>query len=132
MPRKRDTPQNTAKRNFLGPKKRSGSGRTGRDPARTPAQQDDYAAALKLGRSALGKSVQRAIEALDAVKPLYLKDGEGFAPMEDVPDHAIRMRAADYFADRFGIPKKVETGGDDPFAAMMAAVAMALKESAND
>lgn len=117
------------KRNHLGAKVR---GRPGRDPKPTPAQQDDHAAALKLGRSTLGLAVKRAREALDAVKPLYLKDEQGFAPTEDVPDHAIRLKAADFFADRFGLPKKVEADSSDPFAAMMLAVASALKETTPD
>lgn len=67
-------------------------------------------------------------EAMEAMKPLYLKDGEGFAPVEDVPDHAIRLRAAHDVLDRAGVPRKVEAVSDDPDKALAAALASALRD----
>lgn len=85
------------------------------------------ALARKLGRSALGRSVQVLLDAMEATKPIYMKadDGEGntaFIPGPEVPDHAIRIRAAAELQDRFGLPRKVETDGTDAFAAFLVAV----------
>ena len=118
------------KRNHLGPKVR---GRKAHDPKPTPAEQDSHALALKLGRSALGKAVKRHIEGLDAVKPIYMKadDGEGgsaYIPGESVPDHAIRLKAADAICDRFGLPKRTDIGGDNPTAVLLAALMAAAKD----
>lgn len=117
------------KRNLLGPKAK----RLGRHPKPTPAEQESLALARKLGRSALGRAVQVYLDGLEATKPIYMKadDGQGetaYIPGESIPDHAIRLRAADALCDRFGFPKKVETDGSDAFSAFMAAVQERLRE----
>jgi hypothetical protein len=60
-------------------------------------------------RSSLLRAAEVAGEALDAMKPIYLKDEKGFAPVENVPDHGVRLRAAAEILDRAGVPRRVET-----------------------
>lgn len=86
------------------------------------------AAAREHIQASLLKASVRVSDALEAVKPIYLKDGEGFAPVEDVPDHNARLRAAFDVLDRAGIPRKVEAVGDDPTKALAAALAEALRD----
>jgi len=74
------------------------------------------------------RAAERVSDALDAMKPLYLKDGDGFAPVEDVPDHQARLRGAFDILDRAGIPRKVEAISDDPYKALVAALVAANEE----
>lgn len=130
MPKKDRLANPAKKRNFLGPKVR---GRPGREPKPSAAEQDSIVLARHLGRSALGRAVQRYLEGLDATKPIYRKedDGEGheaYIPQEDIPDHAMRLRAADALCDRFGLPKKVETSDDDPMKLLLGALIAAASD----
>lgn len=79
-------------------------------------------------QASLLRAAEAASAGLEAMKPLYLKDGDGFAPVEDVPDHNVRLRAAFDILDRAGIPRKVEAVGDDPQKALAAALAVALND----
>lgn len=124
MPTKKREPGKTSRR--------FGKDPGGRPPRPSSESQESIHLARKLGYSALGKAVLRQLEALDAVKPIFLteSDGKGHTasvPGEDVPDHAIRLRAAEALEDRFGIPKTTIIENKDEFAEMMMEAAQRLK-----
>lgn len=114
-------------RNLIGPKPRR-QGYTAKHPKPTPAEQDSIAIARNLGRSSLGLAVKRLLEALNAEKVEFVKDDGGFVPVGEIPDHAIRIRAANELCDRFGLPRRTEVDAGDQVSLLLSALSTASKD----
>lgn len=116
--------------NAKDPQKFGRNHKPGRNPKKTPEEQESHALAVKLGRSGLGKAVLRLLEGLDATKIEYVKQGLEFVPMGEVDDHKTRIAAARELCDRFGIPKTKVVAVDDPMAPWLEKVKRIAAEAA--
>lgn len=94
--------------------------------------EDVTRAARDRMRSLALKAVERVGEGLDAVKPVFMKetDGKGHTasvPVDDVPDHNNRLRAADAVLDRSGMPRRTETETIDTHKATLDEIGKKLR-----
>lgn len=85
---------------------------------------DSLEAARALGRSLVPKAIRVLGEALAATKPVLAANGDVAG---DVPDHAVRVRAAAEIGDRFGLPKRTELETSDPQTKFLAELVEAVK-----
>lgn len=105
-----------------GRRKNSGGARpgAGRPRRATPAERDAIERARSKGRSALPELIDLALEATKATKVEFVKDEGGFTPVGDVPDWPVRLRAAQFIADRCGMPPEAKVDAPTASAALTA------------